>query len=147
VILLFIFGSAVLVGGPVYLGLWLAGRCLSGRAASGPSVHDASGTGMPVRVSVDRLAQGLIPAAGVGVFLGLSATTITLLQHEGVATSWALAVRFTLLALALAWSLRLLWRISATGRQGRARRLGAVGLAALGIVPFCTAWVLFFLIW
>jgi len=147
VILLFIFGSAALVGGPVYLGLWLAGRCLSGRAASGPSVHDASGTGMPVRVSVDRLAQGLIPAAGVGVFLGLSATTITLLQHEGVATSWALAVRFTLLALALAWSLRLLWRISATGRQGRARRLGAVGLAALGIVPFCTAWVLFFLIW
>ena len=31
-----------------------------------------------------HLAQALIPMAGCGVFLGLSATTVTLLHDEGV---------------------------------------------------------------
>ncbi|TEA78450.1 4Fe-4S binding protein [Allopusillimonas ginsengisoli] len=149
VILVFIFGAALFVGGAVYLGLWLASRCLTGAppASAAPVVRDASGAPLQVRVGLDRLAQALIPAAGVGVFLGLSATTLTLLQHEGMSTSWALGVRFTFLGLALAWSVRLLWRVSGTGGCGVVRRLSAVGLASLGVVPFCLAWVLFFAVW
>ncbi|MGA0583116.1 MAG: 4Fe-4S binding protein, partial [Castellaniella sp.] len=96
---------------------------------------------------VHKLAQGLIPAAGAGVFLGLSATTLTLLQHEGVPIGWANAVRFTLLALALAWSLRFEWRLAGLRTLRPLRRLGAVTLVAVGLLPFCWAWVLFFVRW
>ncbi len=146
VILLFIFGAALFVGGSIYLGLWLASRCLS-VTPSGAAVRNASGVALRQNVRLDRLAQALIPAAGVGVFLGLSATTLTLLQHEGVSTSWAMAARFACLGLALAWSLRLLWRVSGTGGGSPMRRLSAVALVSAGIAPFCAAWVLFFAVW
>lgn len=149
VILLFIFGAALFVGGALYIGLWLASRCLSDDRAVQRSrlVRDHSGVPLRRKVTLDRLAQGLIPAAGIGVFLGLSATTLTLLQHEGVSTSWALTARLCCLALAMAWSLRLLWRISGTGGSSVTRRVSAVACTALGLVPFCTAWVLFFAVW
>ncbi|MGB3423618.1 MAG: 4Fe-4S binding protein [Castellaniella sp.] len=146
VILLFIGGAAVIVGGAVFCGLWLADRVLP--AAQAPGVRDADGHLLRSRLAgVHKLAQGLIPAAGVGVFLGLSATTLTLLQHEGVPTGWANAARFTLLTLALAWSLRFEWRLAGLRTQGLVRRLGAVALVAAGLLPFCWAWVLFFVRW
>jgi hypothetical protein len=77
----------------------------------------------------------------------LSATTLTLLQHEGVSTGWANAVRFTLLALALAWSLRFEWRLAGLRTVRTAPRLGAVALVTAGLLPFCWAWVLFFVRW
>src|SRR3546814_730306 len=82
VILTFIFGSALCVGGPVYLGLWAADRYLP--VMQRPGVKHPCGARVATRSGLHKLAQGLIPAAGVGVFLGLSATTLTLLQHEGV---------------------------------------------------------------
>ena len=96
---------------------------------------------------VHNLAQGLIPAAGTGVFLGLSATTLTLLQHEGVAIGWANPVRFALLALALAWSLRFQWRLAGLRTSNAWRRATAVVLVALGLLPFVWSWVLFFILW
>src|SRR3546814_14832134 len=57
------------------------------------------GARVATRSGLHKLAQGLIPAAGVGVFLGLSATTLTLLQHEGVSTGWATTARFAFLGL------------------------------------------------
>ncbi|MCB2022816.1 MAG: 4Fe-4S binding protein, partial [Burkholderiaceae bacterium] len=93
------------------------------------------------------LAQGLIPAAGMGVFLGLSATTLTLLQHEGLWTGWANPLRFTLLALALAWSLRIEWRLTGMRTRQPGRRLAAVALVCVGLLPFCWAWLLLFVIW
>ncbi|HET8598584.1 MAG TPA: 4Fe-4S binding protein [Castellaniella sp.] len=146
VILMFIFGTAAAVGIPAFAGLWLADRILP--ACRRPGVLDASGRLLRGRLAgVHKLAQGLIPAAGVGVFLGLSATTLTLLQHEGVPTGWANPVRFTLLALALAWSLRLLWRLAGLRCGHAGRRLGAVAAAAAGLLPFVWAWVLFFVLW
>ncbi|NYT38392.1 4Fe-4S binding protein [Allopusillimonas soli] len=150
VILLFIFGAALAVGGPLYGSLWMASRLLRGARpaaqCTGPAVHDAKGA--PVgRANLHRLAQGLIPAAGVGVFLGLSATTLTLLHNEGVSTPWATALRFILLGLALAWSLRLVWRISASGGAALHRRVAALALVAAGTLPFCVAWLMFFVIW
>ena len=66
---------------------------------------------------------------------------------EGVPTGWANAARFTLLTLALAWSLRFEWRLAGLRTQGLVRRLGAVALVAAGLLPFCWAWVLFFVRW
>lgn len=146
VILLFIGGAAIVVGGAIFCGLWLADRLLP--TVEAPGVRDAGGQLLRSRLAgVHKLAQGLIPAAGVGVFLGLSATTLTLLQHEGVPTGWANAVRFTLLALALAWSLRFEWRLAGLRTLQPLRRLGAVALVAGGLLPFSWAWVLFFVRW
>ncbi|MGB6241916.1 MAG: 4Fe-4S binding protein [Castellaniella sp.] len=146
VILLFIFGAACAVGGATFGGLWLADRVLPERTY--PGVRDQNGHLLRSRLAgVHKLAQGLIPAAGVGVFLGLSATTLTLLQHEGVPTGWANPVRFTLLALALAWSLRFEWRLAGL-RTGQSWRKGlAVGAVAVGLLPFIWAWLLFFVLW
>ena len=143
VIVLFIAGAVVGVGGAVFAGLWGADRVLP--RASGPR---SGGRALGGRLAgVHKLAQGLIPIAGVGVFLGLSATTLTLLQHEGVPTGWANAVRFALLGLALAWSLRFEWRLTGLRTAAPLRRVSALALIALGLVPFCWAWELFFVQW
>jgi polyferredoxin len=54
-----------------------------------------------------HLAQCLIPVAACGVFLGLSALTVSMLRHEGLSLGWVGSVRLALLASAAAWSLRL----------------------------------------
>lgn len=146
VILLFVAATALVVGGAVLLGLWLADYALP--AMRRPGMRGAAGERVRSRFDgVHNLAQGLIPAAGSGVFLGLSATTLTLLQHEGVAIGWANPVRFALLALALAWSLRFQWRLAGLRTSNAWRRATAVVLVALGLLPFVWSWVLFFILW
>lgn len=148
-ILLFIFGAAVVVGGPLYIALWLADCLLPGvRSESqrkkrvGPAWIGKFG-----RPGVHRLAQGLIPAAGAGVFLGLSATTLTLLKNEGMPVYWATSVRFIIMGLALAWSLRLVWRIIGKRRAYKGAQLAATFVVTLGLLPFCAAWYMFFAVW
>jgi polyferredoxin len=138
-ILFFIAATTAVVGGAIYLALWIADRVLPPLVPEGRT--RLGGTG------VHKLAQALIPSGGIGVFLGLSATTITLLKHEGVQAAWANPVRFTLLTLALAWTLRLAWRVMARRTGSMGRRLAAWLVFAAGLVPFCAAWVLFFVIW
>jgi len=128
-IVLFALGGALLAGGPAWAGAWLADRLLPG-------------PGNP-----HRMAQAMIPAAGAGVFLGLSATTVTLLRHEGLKLAWVPAARFALLALALAWTLRLAWRLAGGRQPVPVRRLPAMAAMAAGLAPFATAWVLFFAVW
>lgn len=147
IILAFIGGAAAIVGGAIFAGLWLADRVLP-KAAARPGAHEAASQARNSALDgIHKLAQGLIPAAGVGVFLGLSATTLTLLQHEGVGTGWANALRFTLLAAALVWSLRFEWRITGLRTRHPARRVAALGIVSAGLVPFCLAWVLLFVLW
>lgn len=135
IILVFIGGACILCGGPVLAGLFLADRVL-------PCVR-GQGRGWG---GINKLALGLIPLAGTGVFLGLTATTLTLLQHEDVGTGWASVVRLTLLGLALAWTLRLSWRLA--GQRARdGRRWAAVACLGAGLAPYLAAWLLFFLRW
>lgn len=146
VILVFIFGAALVVGGAIFVGLMMASRCLP--VCQRPGVRNAMGQLMRSRLEgVHKLAQGLIPLAGIGVFLGLSATTLTLLQHEGVPTWWANPLRFTLLGLALAWSLRLVWRVAGLRTRQLRRRLAIVVSVAAGLLPFLWSWWLFFVLW
>lgn len=58
-----------------------------------------------------HLTQALIPVAGAGVFLGLSATTLSLLRAEHIPLEWAPGVRIAVLAIANLWSLWLGWRV------------------------------------
>jgi polyferredoxin len=138
-ILAFIAATTALVGGGAYASLWLADRILPA-SVTGPRTW-LGGAGM------HKLAQALIPSAGIGVFLGLSATTITLLKHEGLKAAWANPVRFTLLTLALAWTLRLAWRLIRQREPAVWRQVLAWLAMAAGLVPFAAAWVLLFIVW
>jgi polyferredoxin len=70
-----------------------------------------------------HLAQCLIPIAGCGVFLGLSALTVNMLRHEGLSFDWVGAARMLLLASACAWSL---WLAACVSRRYVRSRAGAV---------------------
>jgi hypothetical protein len=91
-----------------------------------------------------HLAQSLIPIAGCGVFLGLSALTVTLLKAEGVALGWVGPLRLGLLLVTNLWSLRLGWRIISA--WGRRRWLGVFPLL-LALTWVDLAWWLLFCHW
>ncbi|CAI07140.1 4Fe-4S binding protein [Aromatoleum aromaticum] len=94
-----------------------------------------------------RLAYALIPLGGVGVFLGLSALTVTLLSAEGVVLASLPLVRGLLLAVAAGASLVLgALQVQRTVSSGMRR--------AAALLAFCTAaagavapWVTMFFIW
>jgi polyferredoxin len=131
----YIVGTGVLYGTALLALLAIATRLL------GPWRHSR----------LHHLAQGLIPIAGMGVFLGLSATTVSLLRAEHVALGWVPAVRLALLVVANAASLYLGARIVV--KQGRGanaavvRGMGALlcFVAALAVVD--SAWWLMFRVW
>ncbi len=140
-IVLFVVAATLIVGGGSYLSLWLANR-LTPMSGGSVSSYDR-----PNNAGLHKLAQALIPAAGMGVFLGLSATTVTLLKHEGVHAAWVTPLRFILLTLALGWSLRLFWRLLEKRTATLWRKAGSLLILVLGMGPFCSAWVLWFIVW
>ena len=90
-----------------------------------------------------HLAQSMIPLAGLGVFLGLSAITLTLLRGEGVFLPWINTLRLALLAGANAWSLWLAWCIVRHWGLGMGRALACttIVLAALAWVDSAWGWL------
>jgi polyferredoxin len=96
------------------------------------------------RARLHHLAQALIPIAGAGVFLGLSATTLSLLRAEHVPLGWVSDVRIAMLAIANACSAWLAWRVAGRHALSRfPRSLAMVWfIGALAIVD--GAWWLMF---
>ncbi|WP_246795486.1 4Fe-4S binding protein [Burkholderia perseverans] len=95
------------------------------------------------RVRLHHLTQALIPLAGAGVFLGLSATTLSLLRAEHVPLDWASPVRIAILVISNTWSAWLAWRV--TGRYaGLPRRLAATAGFVLALAIVDSAWWLMF---
>lgn len=96
------------------------------------------------RRRLHHLTQALIPIAGAGVFLGLSATTLSLLRAEHIPLGWASDVRILVLTIANVWSAWLAWRI--VHRYERSRLEGAAAFlsfaAALAVAD--SAWWLMF---
>ena len=90
-----------------------------------------------------HLTQSLVPLAGCGVFLGLSALTVTLLRAEGVDLPWVSAVRAALLAGATAWCIWLAWRIAGRSVHGIARAGATLAVAAAALVGDAS-WTLLF---
>lgn len=94
-----------------------------------------------------HLAQALIPLAGCGAFLGLSALTIKLLKNEGVPVFWANDVRFVLLSAATLWSLWLASRICQQYAASRPRWLLALAAFFPAVALLDYTWALMFWLW
>jgi polyferredoxin len=119
-ILAWIVGTAVLVGGWIAAWLALASRGLPGVA----------------RANALALAYALIPLAGVGVFVGLSGLTATLAHNEGLRLFWLSTARAALLGGGAIWSLWLAHRQLAERARGAAhwRSLAAFAAAIAGVL-------------
>ncbi|EJL88894.1 hypothetical protein PMI16_02038 [Herbaspirillum sp. CF444] len=99
------------------------------------------------RSRFNHLVQSAIPLAGCGVFIGLSATTISLLRAEHWPVDWANDVRASLLAVMTLWSVWLAWKVIGEHSKSLAQRVLALlpVVGALALVNY--AWLLMFWIW
>ena len=131
-VLAYIGATALILGGWITLWLRLAGALLPGNASQNGR----------------WLAYTLIPMGGLGVFLGLSSLTVTLLKAEGVVMPWLPEARGTLLALAALWSLWLGGRmLIVLPGASRAARLTALACLALSIAGIVLPWIFLFYLW
>lgn len=107
----------------------------------------AAATQLPgaLRINTIRLAYVLTPLAGGGVFLGLSALTVSLLKIEGLVFGWLPAARIALLALAAGWTLWLAARQLRPGGMGRC--IAGIGLLLPAVAGVVWAWALLFFVW
>lgn len=128
-IVAYILATGLVVGGVLHLGCVLAARLL---ARPAPVAH---------------LALAYVPLAGAGVFLGLSALTVSLLRGEGLGLGWVTPARELLLAGAALWTLRLGWGASGRYTVQTIRRLGATLCIAAGAAFVVWGWALLFWLW
>jgi hypothetical protein len=126
-ILAWIFGVAALLGGTAWLAMHAAARL--------------AGTDWR------RLALGLTPLAGIGLFLGLSMMTATHLRAEGITLGWLPGLRAALLAIAVGWSAWLGFRLTEVSRGGTPRRLAAFAAWLLPVVLVTANWRLVLFVW
>lgn len=106
------------------------------------------------RIDWRRLALGLLPLAGIGLFLGLSMMSATHLRAEGIALDWLTPLRAALLVVALGWSAWLGWQLvkvpNGTHRAGAgatAARAIAMLLWLLPLAAVGASWWLTFFVW
>ncbi len=94
-----------------------------------------------------RLAHGLVPLAGIGVFLGLSALSVTILSGDGVHIPGLPWLRGALLGVGASAALWLGIKLIARAPASRARRFAAwlayAVATSAGVVP----WVFMFYLW
>ena len=99
------------------------------------------------RARFHHLAQSLIPIAGCGVFLGLSAITVTMLRAEGLALAFIGPLRALLLGGAALWTIVLGWRIAGLSERrfcaGARQPSRLLCAASIGVA----SWVLLFWVW
>jgi len=88
---------------------------------------------------IHHFAQALVPLAAAGVFLGLSALTVSLLRSEGLTLAWVGPARMALLAGAGTWSLWLAWRIAGLSATGT-RRVAATAAVGLAVALAVAGW-------
>jgi polyferredoxin len=131
VLLFYIFATAVVIAGGASLALGASVRCL-GHWSTARFHH---------------LAQALIPIAACGVFLGLSALTVTILHGDGIDVPFVAIMRGALLGGAGLWSLALAWKISALYQFVWLRRVAATAAFSLAAALGIGSWALLFFIW
>jgi polyferredoxin len=91
-----------------------------------------------------HLAQGLLPIAGCGVFLGLSALTVTMLRTEGFAIGFVTPLRLAFLAGAALWSCVLCWQIAGVHTASRLRQAIAIVPSVAAVATGVATWALLF---
>jgi hypothetical protein len=130
-LVVYVTATALAVGTAVALFVGLASRCL------GPWCW----------ARFHHLVQALIPVAAAGVFLGLSALTVTMLRTEGYVLGWVQPAGAILLAAAALWSLRLAMAIAARYSPSLARRGSGSAAMAMAVGAANVSWVLLFWLW
>jgi polyferredoxin len=131
ILLAYIGATALVIGTAVSLCLWVAARSLGPKP--GARFH--------------HFAQSLIPIAGCGVFLGLSAITVTMLRAEGLTLGFVTPLRVLLLAGAALWTVRLGWEIAGLTAASLFRRWAATLSVALAASIGVASWVMLFWVW
>lgn len=94
-----------------------------------------------------HFAQALIPMAGCGVVLGLSALTVTLLRTEGFNMGFVPALRLAVLAGAGLWSLLLAWKIAGFYSMSRLRQAAVTSVFGTAVALGVGSWLLLFFAW
>jgi polyferredoxin len=141
--------TMTLLDGGVLIGYILAtavamGALLSVSLAAAAAVTASS---RPFMARFHHYAQALIPMAGCGVILGLSALTVTLLRNEGFALGFVPTLRLALLGGAAVWSLSLAWKIAGFYGISRVRQAAATVLFSTAVTIGVLSWLLLFFIW
>lgn len=132
-------------------GALLVAYVLATAAVVGTALSVCIGAAMRALGPADRrvfhhLAQAMTPMAGCGVFLGLSALTVSMLRFEQLPILWIGPARGALLAGAGSWSLWLAWRIARRYAAGGQQLTATIAVGA-AIVIAAFGWVLLFWIW
>jgi polyferredoxin len=125
-IIAWIAGTALLIGG--WLSLWLA---VAARPLPGSW-----------RANAISLAYALIPLAGAGLFVGLSGLPATLAHGEGLRLAWLPLARAALLAFGACWALWLAYRQLARRVRG-ARCALCLATTAIAVGGVLAAWIPF----
>ena len=133
-----------LLDGAVLIGYMLAATLLIGGVIAACLLLATRLTGDWSAARYHHLAQSLIPLGGCGVFLGLSALTVTMLRNEGFALDFVGPLRAALLIGAGAWSLWLGWQIAARYTGVAIRRVAAMLPLALAVAASCASWAALF---
>ncbi|MBZ0144274.1 MAG: 4Fe-4S binding protein [Rhodocyclaceae bacterium] len=126
-ILAYIGGVALVLGGAVLAGLTIAGRV--------------------AKIDWRALSLSLIPLAGIGLFLGLSMMTATHLRAEGALLGWLPMARGALLAIGIIWSGWLGARLLLGHARNRLSAVLALAFLAMALAAVASAWILVFYVW
>jgi hypothetical protein len=130
-IVVYLLATALVIGGWTWGWLRAAARCLREDGVDGAA----------------RLAHALIPLGGVGVVLGLSALTVTMLAAEGIRIPHLEFLRGGLLAMGALWSSLLGWQMLRRSAQGPVRRSAALAMLIVAIGGILWPWIQLFYVW
>jgi polyferredoxin len=139
--------AMTLLDGFVLIAYILATACVLGGAISLALAAAARALGTWSSARFHHLAQALIPLAACGVFLGLSAITISILHGDGIDLPFVGLLRLALLIGAAGWCLLLGWKIAALYTPSVLRRLMATTGLAIAIGLGVGSWLLLFFVW
>lgn len=126
-ILAWIIGAALVLGGTAMIATQLAARLVGGNWR--------------------RLALCFVPLAGFGLFLGLSMMTATHLRAEGIPLGWLPGVRAALLAVAVAWSAWLGWRLLKVSHGDTPHKMAAAAILLPPLALVVANWWLVLFVW
>ncbi len=129
-ILIYIAASTAAIGGLMLLGLWLASRIVKSK-----------------EWIIWRLGYALTPLAGISIFMGLTALTLSMLKAEHIVLSGIAEIRITLLLIAALWSGYLLWYKIKTIKTSLAQKSLAWLTIMLSTCLVYLSWIMMFFVW